>query len=375
MNQTKVENHRFASLDAMRAIAALLVVWQHFSETLIAIPGVAAQGTGFADVAHAVDFGRIGVIVFFLVSGYIIPNSLSTSSGNPIERFAIKRFFRLYPAYWVSMILFIGVGSYCMNRTYTPSQVLANATMLQTFFGEEHIQGLYWTLQIELIFYALCCVLHHFKLLTDSRLIFATCFVLLAVFGTLQIMAKRHHLDIPKELVYAPFLIGIMFLGSIYRRYHDAQQAGTARKSELYILVAAGIMCFSVPIINLLAYALLGTKLSDNPIRFGASHLLALALFVAGIGFLKKPPRFLAWVGVISYSVYLFHPVVMYSLKYVVESNAFLLSHPVHVSVYMAISLVICLYVSSLVYRFIESPAIDMGHRFTKKKPSSLSAG
>ncbi len=68
--------NRFASLDALRGLAALLVVWQHSSESFVKLGSVAANGTLLADIAWNVDFGRIGVICFFLISGFVIPSSL-----------------------------------------------------------------------------------------------------------------------------------------------------------------------------------------------------------------------------------------------------------------------------------------------------------
>ena len=59
-------NNRFETIDALRGIAALLVIWQHSSETFIRKIGVAQHGTFLADIAKDYDFGRIGIIVFFL---------------------------------------------------------------------------------------------------------------------------------------------------------------------------------------------------------------------------------------------------------------------------------------------------------------------
>ena len=57
--------NRLDYIDALRALAALLVVWMHVSEAFVSMPGVADRGTGLFEVAHSVDFGRIGVITFF----------------------------------------------------------------------------------------------------------------------------------------------------------------------------------------------------------------------------------------------------------------------------------------------------------------------
>ena len=51
-------------------------------------------------------------------------------------------------------------------------EVAANVTMLQQFFGIENVLGIYWTLQIELIFYALCIGLFIIGLLQKTKFIF-----------------------------------------------------------------------------------------------------------------------------------------------------------------------------------------------------------
>ena len=84
---------RLDFLDALRGIAALLVVVQHVGERYIGwIPGFAA--TWFS-------FGRFGVTIFFLVSGFVIPYAFEKE--NAVRSFWIKRFFRLYPLYWLSL--------------------------------------------------------------------------------------------------------------------------------------------------------------------------------------------------------------------------------------------------------------------------------
>ena len=75
---------------------------QHVAERIIfADP---ASGSilrpAFLDLFNA---GRFGVALFFLISGFVIP--FSFKEPRPLLRFALSRFFRLYPAYWLSLML------------------------------------------------------------------------------------------------------------------------------------------------------------------------------------------------------------------------------------------------------------------------------
>jgi peptidoglycan/LPS O-acetylase OafA/YrhL len=350
---------RFAPLDALRAIAAILVVWQHFSESFLTkIPGVASNGTGFYDVPWTVDFGRIGVVCFFLISGFIIPSSLKVSQSNPIRNFTIKRIFRLYPAYWASIIAAVSVNYLLLQHSYHLSTVLANVTMLQTFFGEKHILGLYWTLQIELIFYISCAALFMGKVLHRPGALLLSCIAFLALFGTSQLYFKQFpYLTPPKEIAYAPFLISIMFLGAIYRTAFDARWEN--RRVNLLAIIGT-IINFGIPAAVLVAYALGHHNLTDSPTRFGCSHLLGLLIFGLGLFYLKRPPQFLIWLGKISYSVYLFHPIAMViiiwaSTRYGITGF--------HVSGYMIAGALLCLLLADISYKLVEAPANQRGHR------------
>ena len=68
-----INTNRFSHIDALRGIAALLVIWLHVSEVFVHIsPETAAQGTALYTVAWAVDVGRVGVVVFFAISGFVV---------------------------------------------------------------------------------------------------------------------------------------------------------------------------------------------------------------------------------------------------------------------------------------------------------------
>ena len=79
---------RSAHIDSLRAVAALLVVWIHASELFAPLAG----GSMLHDIAQRYDFGRIGVVAFFGVSGLLIPTSLKDDRA-----FLVRRFFPSFP--------------------------------------------------------------------------------------------------------------------------------------------------------------------------------------------------------------------------------------------------------------------------------------
>lgn len=145
---------RLEFLDGMRGLAALMVVYCHACNFGIeARPGLERS---FMDLSYSnLDLGRAGVVLFFGISGFIIPVSFR-SKDHPIAKFTISRFFRFYPAYWVSIgvVLLMALP----GARYTWFRIAANVTMVQYLLRQPDLSLVYWTLFIEVVFYAFCIV-------------------------------------------------------------------------------------------------------------------------------------------------------------------------------------------------------------------------
>lgn len=359
--------NRFEPIDALRGIAALFVVWQHSSETFVKQIGVAQHGTYLADIAKDIDFGRIGIICFFLISGFVIPSSLKDKDKSGIKHFAIRRIFRLYPAYWVSVLAAVLIAVF-YKTTPNTATIIANTTMLQGLFQQPHLIGLYWTLQVELIFYTLCALLFYFKGLRNDKLIFTLIALFFGLFVVLQLLpfVTGRPLTIHKEIQLLPYLLSIMFLGYFYRKLYDNKTCKNNNTKILYrFSLIATLMCLGLPVL-LLVISLLGYEFVPHSFRFGTGHSLGFMLFFAGLLLLKKVPKTLLWLGTISYSLYLFHPMVI--RVFAETSHKFTFLQGFHVSFYMAIISIISILLAYLVYYFIEKPAINLGHQLTRNK-------
>src|ERR1700733_7571411 len=151
---------RYDFIDAMRGLAALAVLYLHMADILLRYGNVksALEVLIFKATSQFLDVGKIGVIIFFAISGFVIPLSLKKRE-NTVSKFLINRFFRLYPAYWLSVGLALYVLYYLQSIPVPVGIAVVNLTMLQQFFGLPNIIDAYWTLQIELVFYATCLIL------------------------------------------------------------------------------------------------------------------------------------------------------------------------------------------------------------------------
>lgn len=143
---------RLEGLQALRGIAALLVVLYHANR--IYIPALYGEGT-YAWAGYAM--GYAGVEVFFVLSGYIIMRVHRVSIGQPNDarRYVYRRMTRILPPYWAALMLCIAV--FWLARTPPPEAVgtgLILANFLMVVSLDVSLIDVVWTLQYEMIFYA-----------------------------------------------------------------------------------------------------------------------------------------------------------------------------------------------------------------------------
>ncbi|WLQ12123.1 acyltransferase [Hahella aquimaris] len=356
-------HERLGNIDAMRGIAACLVIWQHSSEVFTQVPDIASHGVFLADVAWSVDLGRVGVVCFFLISGFVIPYSFSAGLG-ALKQFGVRRFFRLYPAYWVSILSALALAYLLSGKIYPLENIAANLTMLQTFFAEPHILGVYWTLQVEVVFYALCGLLFFSGVLHDHFYQLSFCFLALSAFCALSIATKVSPAfdGVNKELIYIPYALSVMMTGTILRTLLTT----TLTPRTMKMLLTGPVCVFAIPALTGVLH-LLGMDVNGQPVRFAAGHMLGVALFLVGYKLLKSAPPIAIWLGMISYSMYLFHPL---AIKLVATLRAQSWASDVaslHMGVYMSVCIIITVLMAHFSYQFVERPSIRLGYILSHK--------
>lgn len=140
---------RLVQIDALRGLAAIWVVLFHVTTRFNELYG---HGEGFSIF---IPGGRHGVHLFFMISGFVILMTLD-KTGNVFD-FAFNRFSRLFPTFWTCLLLtlsLVTIGG-LPGREVGIKDFLANLTMMQEIMGFESIDHAYWSLEIELIFYAI----------------------------------------------------------------------------------------------------------------------------------------------------------------------------------------------------------------------------
>jgi peptidoglycan/LPS O-acetylase OafA/YrhL len=144
------ESSRLAYVDALRLLAAGLVLFQHL---------VQRHPSWWSTPLVQLGPGVAGVVLFFLISGFVIP--FSVRSGLHLRGFMIRRVMRIYPLFLVALaIIAIGgftgwLAEWSDLRSAQPLRWIGNLLLVQDFFGIKPLLGVSWTLIIELAWYAL----------------------------------------------------------------------------------------------------------------------------------------------------------------------------------------------------------------------------
>src|SRR5438128_1660502 len=144
---------RANEIDLLRFLAALAVVIFHY-----AFRGYVGHSSSlpYPLLEPAAKYGRHGVELFFMISGFVI--LMSASSGS-LRHFIVSRVVRLYPAYWVCCtVTFTALVLLAKQSSPTVVQYVSNMTMLTGFDFMQKIapvplmDGSYWSLVVEMRF-------------------------------------------------------------------------------------------------------------------------------------------------------------------------------------------------------------------------------
>jgi len=330
------------ALDGLRAIAILAVVANH--------------------VATAVVPGGFGVMLFFVISGFIITRLLlqsPTLTVPALQGFYLKRFFRLAPALFVflvaSGVLMMATGHVIPTRDYAATLLYyANYHRYTTFGPVSSPLVVTWSLAVEEHFYLLFPVVLLFFRRHLVPVLVATLVVVMAwrcvlVFG-MHAPVQRTYCGTDTRL---DAIAWGCLLSALMRRDGDAPAWAGSRIARLAAVaaLAASFAVRSDAFRETLGYSLQGFAL------FVALHVLFRAS--AGPSMVRallesKPMQF---VGKISYSLYLYHFLALCVMMEILPSGR----------VRMASTLVAGFTAAYLSHRFVEWPLRRFGARLAKR--------
>jgi peptidoglycan/LPS O-acetylase OafA/YrhL len=275
-----------------------------------------------------------------------------------VATFAIKRFFRIFPAYWLSIPLGALSGFWLWGRVFDGRDFLGNLTLLQNALGVREAEGLYWTLRVELVFYAVCIGLLLTRSLHNMRRVAAIAIVLAFVHSLAMLMSWLKSPLMGAEAAFWLLNLSMMLCGTLYRNV----LMQTERRDKLLRGCVFGLLVYYLVVFPAGAVWAIGFE-RNAPIAYA----LGLLLFIAGTSFVRIESRLTDWLGRISYSVYLFHPVVFMTLLWwLARQPAGSWTRTQHLAVYLLVCVLGTLLLAHLVQRWVEQPCIRLGHRLAR---------
>ena len=352
-------HQRYAHLDGLRAIAALGVMVEHlFGDLIRQAPSATGPMSVVArSVSENLSLGRFGVALFFLISGFVVPFSIAGET--PLQHFAISRLFRLYPTFWLALVLLMLTGGLPPTAT-----VLANVTMAPPLFGQPWLSPIYWTLFVELVFYGLAALLFATGLLRHIGALLVLSLGLIAATALPVQLRVQGIAELPVQ--YLGMHLSFLFLGLLLRLWLVERRPG------------AGLAAFALglaQLASLLVVAPFSLARGDNFVMEGLTPVLgayvaALAFFLAAIRLERPRSGLLARIGLISYSLYLFHGIVNATVYRALPLNGAIGDIGT-----MLLCVALTLALSWLVYRCVERPLIRLGRALSagRRGPATYS--
>ena len=348
--------HHIELIDLLRIFAVLAVMLFHFG-----FRGAAADG--FTDVhlpesATVLKYGYFGVQLFFVISGFVIAYSARDRS---FTDFTIARVARIYPGFVVCMtatfLITVVLGAPRFHATI--NQWLANLAIVAPAFKQAFMDGAYWSIVYEIIFYGWISILIATRLFKRSIENMVVIWLVISVVNEaiLHSSALRYLLLTDQS----GFFAAGVFLYRIYSGQADIATfiglifaASTGALQSIVGLEPLRVR-FSVPFDDAVAAAL----------SIGCIAAVSLTLFIRKV---PLPSALLVAGGAMTYPVYLLHQHIGFIIFAHIEFRA----HPAMIIVSTIAAITV---LSWLVWRYIEKPTQRILKLFLRSLSDKIEKG
>jgi peptidoglycan/LPS O-acetylase OafA/YrhL len=369
-----ISDRRIPELDGLRGIAILLVLVWHFTGMLVDPEQGVVQNAAW----RYLIFGQSGVDLFFVLSGFLIIGILIDNRESPtyFKTFYIRRALRILPPYLILVAGFWLCVELAGHRlahyfdwqlplwsllTFTQNWVMASIND----FGSPLIGGT-WSLAIEEQFYLFAPAL---MLVLPKRLLPRA----IIAIGIASIVARSFYFYLYPTEVIAPYvgtvfrLDGLCIGGLIAMAYRDPAMWAVVIRRRTLLCIALGVLAAIIPIYT----SFLRSHYEHLVLyHFGHAYLALLYGAILTSILVWCGTRATAWLrsevltktGMISYSLYLFHPSFK-GLFFVLGHRGEQLTAPIDIALLSA-ALISTFVFCWLLFRYVERPAQRFGHKY-----------
>lgn len=369
---------KLKSIQFLRAIAALLVVYAHSIDLQMQFSWSNQQ-----DFYYLQNFGAIGVDLFFVISGFIITYVAWKYSGATQGlHFLTKRFFRINPVYYIASILFFGFVILQHWIDHTMAKVMLNKTINSAIdtllilpssgniYKFQPLLAIGWTLSFEWLFYILFFILILFKA-RHKPLFMAIAITGLVALGYL-IKSNDYRYTFITNPIILEFLLGVLICWLDLR----------IKKIPKFISIACVL-------IGLASYVILvargfGSISEKNWVLFGVVSMrrfliwgIPSAFLAAGCIFMEKSNlmnrfwnnKIMQLTGDASYSIYLIHLTIFSLLTMLYKKVGFFLNPDLAIFAQLAVATLVAI----VFYKLVEKPLLKASQKITTKEPKAIS--
>jgi len=291
---------RIQGLDFIRGVAVLLVLFRHTN-----------------DVNVLQRIGWVGVDLFFVLSGFLIGslvlNEFSSKGAFNAKRFFIRRAFKIYPAFYFFLFVSLAVNFFEHDLTYEPRFIIAEIFFLQSYLP--HVWTHTWSIAVEEHFYLAVAIIAAWRIrkLSAHGNRFLLWMFLLLVFAFISrfiiCFPKRHH-----EFAFFSTHLRMdgIIVGFVCAYLKRVRNFDTILMKYTWLFLASALLLISPPFFASGGSFFMNT-IGLTSMNLGFGIIVLFATQIQRFDFSNKNilinflPLVVAFVGVHSYSIYLWH--------------------------------------------------------------------
>jgi peptidoglycan/LPS O-acetylase OafA/YrhL len=285
-------------LTGLRGLAALMVLLTH------------AANDGFIPKALGVGYGQIGVIIFFLLSGYLMTSLYIEKGFNYKEvcRFVVARITRVLPLYYLTLVLFIALSSLDAKAF---SYFFENISLIRQSFLLYGASNILWTIPVEMRYYLLFTLIWMLMYFFKNKywlygFSFLICIPVIILFFTENTVQRSFGL----------YAIYFNMGGLAFFLMKNQKLTESLSKANFLLVWLVFLVCFlNFPVIRWKLGHYQGPWLDPSTLLFCFSSFLFILSGHKTLKFLSH--RYLQLIGNWSFSIYLLHyPILYFFAKY-----------------------------------------------------------
>lgn len=363
---------RIEFANTLRGLACLCVVVAHYMGVFWIAPNVTPIFTGIPPSPNhhippyilAVNsipnfnWGAFGVGVFYLISGFVVPFSFLRQNR---RQFAINRIFRIWPTYLAGFActvgaVMLGCHYFGTNVPFTSEQVLIHTIPgLRDLAQSRDIDGIIWTLEVEVKFYFLCLLIAPL-LRKRSGFVFAVPVCLSTVALVACLYLDKLCASFPAFVPYmflainATQYLSFMFIGVVFHFLHLK-----SIEPIKAVLTICGLFVMTCLVWSYSPYK------ASFPVAWNYGFAVVAFAFAAAYPRLLKSNPVFDFLAKISYPMYVCHGIGGYVLMRVLQNLDF---HPISIIVTVTTTAFV---VSWLLHLLIEKPSMQLGKWLSKR--------